>query len=186
MIYCIGNQAQGICKIGFTTNVAQRVANLQIGSPYKLEILGTLEGDMIVERALHTRFQNYHMNGEWFSLAPEICKHFGYTPEASFTKFYAAGISALCGLNAPARKVLSYVCQNLRPDNAVVWMKAAHYIAQMGFNKASYYSGLDELIATNFLSSSNQKGFYFVNPAFIFNGNRLAMKHEFIKPVKSR
>jgi len=105
---------------------------------------------------------------------------------ATFTKLFREGLAWLPYLNAPGLKVFVYLCNNMRPGNSVAWLTHAEYSAETGNTKASYYTGLNELIVANFLAPSNQKGFYFVNPAFIFNGNRLAMRHEFTKPVKSR
>ncbi len=105
---------------------------------------------------------------------------------APFTKLFREGREWLKYLNAPGLKVFAYLCSNMRPGNSVVWLAHAEYKAETENTKASYYAGLNELIVANFLAPSNQKGFYFVNPAFIFNGNRLNMRHEFTKPVKSR
>jgi len=51
-------------KIGITINVDVRLAGLQTPEPVKLYAL--LEGWAKEERALHQRFVEYRLRGEWF------------------------------------------------------------------------------------------------------------------------
>lgn len=53
-------------KIGITTNVDIRLAGLQTPEPVKLYAL--LEGWAKEEKALHQRFAEYRLQGEWFLL----------------------------------------------------------------------------------------------------------------------
>jgi len=55
-----------LIKIGFTTDLEGRVSRLQTGSPYDLQLLGTIEGTQRDEQALHRRFANLNVRGEWF------------------------------------------------------------------------------------------------------------------------
>jgi hypothetical protein len=55
-----------LIKIGFTTDLEGRVSRLQTGSPYDLQLLGTIEGTQREEQALHRRFTNLNVRGEWF------------------------------------------------------------------------------------------------------------------------
>jgi T5orf172 domain len=51
-------------KIGVTTNIDARMSGLQTPEPVKLYAL--LNGWAKEERALHTRFAEYRLQGEWF------------------------------------------------------------------------------------------------------------------------
>lgn len=53
-------------KIGFSGQVATRVANL------KAEVLGVVHGDESVERAIHAHFADLSLGGEWFIDHPAI------------------------------------------------------------------------------------------------------------------
>lgn len=56
-----------LVKIGYTAkNPDARMRKLQIGSPTKLTLLGSIEGDNVIERQLHWRFKSQHSHGEWF------------------------------------------------------------------------------------------------------------------------
>lgn len=64
-------------KIGRARNVEDRIAELQVGSPTPLELLGTIkvlsEGHAKgLERALHNTFDAYRVSGEWFTAAQPL------------------------------------------------------------------------------------------------------------------
>lgn len=54
-------------KIGFTTNLAGRLADL----PHD-EVLGTVPGAMADERRCHAAFAHLRVTGEWFRAEPEL------------------------------------------------------------------------------------------------------------------
>lgn len=53
-------------KIGFTTNVKNRLVDLQIGSASPLRLIVVLPGDADVETVYHLKFAQYRLRGEWF------------------------------------------------------------------------------------------------------------------------
>lgn len=57
----------GRIKIGFTTNLPQRMRQL----PHD-EILALIPGTVSTERALHSKFASLRANGEWFTAGPEL------------------------------------------------------------------------------------------------------------------
>jgi hypothetical protein len=63
-VYFIRN-AKAI-KIGFTTDIEQRMKRLQTASSSPLELLGTVAGTLQDEQNLHLRFANLRLRGEWF------------------------------------------------------------------------------------------------------------------------
>jgi hypothetical protein len=69
--YFIGADV-GPIKIGKAKNVKHRLSELQTGHPYKLQILGVIYGDMRLESALHKKFGNIRLEGEWFERTPEL------------------------------------------------------------------------------------------------------------------
>lgn len=64
-IYFIGPR-EGIVKIGFTTDLEERMRRLQCGSPVALEVIATVAGDTRLEREYHRRFADARQHGEWF------------------------------------------------------------------------------------------------------------------------
>jgi hypothetical protein len=55
-----------IVKIGFSTNFAQRLAELQRGTPESLFVLGVYPGGRDLERKFHTLFASLKIKNEFF------------------------------------------------------------------------------------------------------------------------
>lgn len=90
-VYVIGNAESRLVKIGSTRDVAQRLANLQVGSPAPLHLILSVRTNAYAERALHRHFAPYRRHGEWFDFgdldpATEVCfaiGAIGTTPEVA-------------------------------------------------------------------------------------------------------
>lgn len=74
IIYFIQSGDDGPIKIGRCKSglAEKRLADLQIGNPVELSLLGTIIGDRTTEMSLHGRFARLRVRGEWFVNAPEI------------------------------------------------------------------------------------------------------------------
>jgi hypothetical protein len=59
-------------KIGWSKKVAARMAQLQVGSPEPLKLLGVMPGGRLAEKRLHERFAASRLSGEWFDATPEL------------------------------------------------------------------------------------------------------------------
>lgn len=70
-VYFIGG-VDGPIKIGKAKNVKSRLAGIQTGHPYKLDVIGTMLGRVGLESAIHQRFKHIRLNGEWFSRTEEL------------------------------------------------------------------------------------------------------------------
>lgn len=62
----------GLIKIGHTNYIASRMVTLVGQSPVTLELLATVHGSQMDERAYHARFAAHRAHGEWFEPAPAI------------------------------------------------------------------------------------------------------------------
>lgn len=72
-VYFIRVQPSGPIKIGITSNdPADRIDALQVGCPWPLKLMGTIEGSYGNESFLHDKFAVLRMAGEWFEPAPEL------------------------------------------------------------------------------------------------------------------
>src|SRR4051794_22694672 len=65
-VYLIGGKGSSIVKIGRSTNVTKRLAQIQYKSPVRLSVLWQVEGDAELEFGLHRLFKPYRSHGEWF------------------------------------------------------------------------------------------------------------------------
>jgi hypothetical protein len=63
-------------KIGIASDVKQRICQLQIGNPYKIELVECFEIDAQyvakIEKDLHRVLRNKNVSGEWFRLGDEV------------------------------------------------------------------------------------------------------------------
>lgn len=71
LVYVIG--FGDYVKIGFTTNLNNRLPVLQTGMPEKLTLYGTIaDAEQADERRLHRRFAAHRLQGEWFRKEGEL------------------------------------------------------------------------------------------------------------------
>lgn len=59
-------------KIGFSTNLDQRLESLQSGSPVKLVVEAFIQGSLMQEQILHGVFGEFRRHGEWFERSAPI------------------------------------------------------------------------------------------------------------------
>jgi hypothetical protein len=68
--YFIKAKKMSAIKVGITTCVLQRLTALQTASPYKLKLMGYINGDR--EKEIHKIFEKDRLHGEWFSETQEL------------------------------------------------------------------------------------------------------------------
>ena len=56
----------GPVKIGFSTNVKQRLWDLQLANPLELKLLFYMDAMKVTEKDLHKALENSNIRGEWF------------------------------------------------------------------------------------------------------------------------
>lgn len=71
-IYFIREEERGNIKIGITSEPILRLSQLQSGNPDVLVIEGLAQGGPLSEYALHVKFSQYQIHGEWFEPADEV------------------------------------------------------------------------------------------------------------------
>lgn len=76
-VYFLQEPSAGHIKIGSTWNINKRIAQLEVGLPYKLKLIGLLEGECQTEKDIQKKFADYCVKGEWFR------------PEAQLLEFIA-------------------------------------------------------------------------------------------------
>lgn len=79
MIYFIQAGKSGPIKIGHTDNsVRERMAQLQTGCPYELNLLWQFIGDLNKEAEIHREFEHENIRGEWFRPSLELLDYIEY------------------------------------------------------------------------------------------------------------
>jgi hypothetical protein len=64
--------ATGHIKIGTALNPTTRLADLQVGNPQPLELIGAVPGSRAQEKALHAEFAEHRSIREWFNPTPAL------------------------------------------------------------------------------------------------------------------
>jgi hypothetical protein len=103
-IYFIRSGAHGAIKVGYATNVATRIASLQIGNPMKLHLLGCIAGPQSIETKILRDLKPWRLSGEWHTPARAVSDYInnrlategikgraGKQPKFKFTKNLAMG-----------------------------------------------------------------------------------------------
>jgi hypothetical protein len=65
-IYFIRGESTGLIKIGIATELERRLRDIQAMSPDTLALVRCINGDVLLERALHESFAVERRHGEWF------------------------------------------------------------------------------------------------------------------------
>lgn len=72
-VYFIQALPDGPVKIGYTSSSAKkRLAYLQTGCPFDLQLMGIIDAHPYKERDIHKAFNKYRLRGEWFKPEHEI------------------------------------------------------------------------------------------------------------------
>jgi len=61
-------------KIGYATNLYDRMSSIQSANPGKIELLGIIPGGAQTEQEIHDLFYKFRLRGEWFLECPELYK----------------------------------------------------------------------------------------------------------------
>lgn len=80
MIYFIRDPLTRRLKIGCAKDPWNRLRNIQTGCPTDLELAAILPGEEADERALHKRFRQFHVRGEWFAETGELAAYVATLP----------------------------------------------------------------------------------------------------------
>jgi hypothetical protein len=73
LIYFI--RAPNAIKVGFAQNIAKRFADIQTANPDRLALLGSIEGNYEVEKAILYQLAKHHIRGEWLHAHPEVIEY---------------------------------------------------------------------------------------------------------------
>ena len=91
-VYFIQCGLEGPIKIGWSTNVSERLATAQTYHHEELVLRATAPGGADVEARLHAVFQAAHIRGEWFRPVPELLELVAALDEGVTLASYLEGL----------------------------------------------------------------------------------------------
>ena len=71
-VYFVGQAEAGPVKIGFTTELPNRLRGLQNSCPVPIKLLAAVHGDRARELEYHRQFKADRLHGEWFTRSEAI------------------------------------------------------------------------------------------------------------------
>lgn len=99
-----------------------------------------------------------------------------------FVKLYINGVKAFAGLSGAGAQVFGLVYAELQkaPGKDVIYLNYLDIDQSIStISRATFMRGIKEILIKKFLAETMVSGRYFVNPDFIFNGDRLAVVKEY-------
>src|SRR5450830_268255 len=123
-------------------------------------------------------------------MSPETGEIFGHAgfwqaqevDKTQFVKLYVNGVRALKELTGAGAKVfeLLYVRVQEAIGKDQLWLTHPSIDqALTPMSEATFYRGMKELLEKKFIAESTTPGLYFLNPDYIWNGDRLAFVKEY-------
>lgn len=109
--------------------------------------------------------------------------------KSQFVKLYVNGVKALKDLTGAGTKVFELlyleVQKNVGKDS--VWLNYTMLDQDTAqISRTTFFKGMKELVEKGFIAESTTQSRYFINPDFMWNGDRLAFVKEFrLKKRKS-
>jgi hypothetical protein len=115
-------------------------------------------------------------------MAPAGFWHAQEVDKTAFVKLFVNGVKALKDLTGAGTKVFEILY--LRVQEGIgkdqVWLTFPSLDqAVTPMSEATFYRGMRELIEKGFIAESTTPGLYFLNPDYIWNGDRLAFIQEY-------
>lgn len=114
--------------------------------------------------------------------------------DAMFIKLFTQNIGLMTGLQAQGVKALSFLMwavQNYAMRKDVVQlddMTREDFLTNnnIAFSRRTMYQGLSQLEKAQIIAKARKAGFYFINPNFLFNGDRVRFVTEIRRKSKNK
>ena len=76
VVYFVKHRRQDPIKIGYSSNLKQRLSDLKISSPYGIDLIGTIKSPEAknLESRIHKRLESHRLSGEWFDISIQDVK----------------------------------------------------------------------------------------------------------------
>jgi len=110
--------------------------------------------------------------------------------KTQFVKLFKNGVKAFTNLTSAGAKVFSVLYDEIQknPSQDFIYLSYSDVDQEVEpMASATFYRGMKELLEHRFIAESEKVGKYFVNPDYLWNGNRLAFIKEYkLKDPKAK
>ncbi len=108
-----------------------------------------------------------------------------------FVKLYADGVGAIVGLKGAGKKVFALLYMQMRgkegkdKDEISLNYALLDDETKKNLSQATFYRGVRELINLRFIAPTLAANIYYINPTYIFNGDRLVLMNQYFLKVEA-
>jgi len=104
--------------------------------------------------------------------------------KTQFLKLYIHGVRAITELSAAGTKVFEILYINMQDQKdtdtiLLSWEFVDKEISNI--SRTTYFKGMKELVEKGFIAETMIQNYYFINPNYMFNGDRLSFVKTFVK-----
>jgi hypothetical protein len=179
-------------------NVSSETNSIDMQSndkPVSFRDLPTYENNPFIEPILSMKIKNkivqisstpnmvVNSSGEYMGDSKMIVTR--KVDKEEFVKVFKDQLTIIFELSKTAQRVLTYFIKMLGINEDYVIFDKNKAKLYSGLNSTvSIYTGLTELIQKNVIARSNLTQVYFINPAILFNGDRLVVVNAWMKVDK--
>jgi len=98
-----------------------------------------------------------------------------------FVKIFANGMKGFAGLSPAGVKVFELLCFEVQRaiGKDEVYLSFSGIDLSVGLTQSTFTRGIRNLLDKKFIAATKRVSWYFINPDYIFNGDRLALVKEF-------
>lgn len=97
-----------------------------------------------------------------------------------FVKVYPKLFDEFAELNKTTIRIFKYISEQILPNRDNVNLYIEDLIEELGFSKTTIYRALATLCKHNIIARGRNEYEYYINPSYIFNGNRITYIVDYI------
>ena len=97
-----------------------------------------------------------------------------------YSKLYMGQIQRFFGLSKSCLRLLDYIMDNIRYGEDRICLFYPDVKEKLDISKGIMYSSIRKLIEVDIIARANTKGCYYINPAVVFKGDRVALVQQWV------
>lgn len=98
-----------------------------------------------------------------------------------FIKIYTKTFMLFHGLTKKAAQLFANICERLEKNSDIIYIVPAQIYREMEISEPTFYRALNELVNAKIIARSTDSSvIYYINPTYVFNGDRMTLVHRFV------
>ncbi|MEB0949535.1 MULTISPECIES: replication/maintenance protein RepL [Enterobacterales] len=109
--------------------------------------------------------------------------HYQEVDKTQFLKLYVNGVKAITELSSAGTKVFEILYRAMQEQKDTDTILMSYDIVDktvVKISRTTYFKGMKELVEKNFIAETMIQNYYFINPDYMFNGDRLSFVKSYI------